>query len=153
MQFQGKLDELLKRIQVHIIHYIEYGSAWLKLEWCCLNICLNNVKLLIPYILIRGKKSAFVDIRAMTGHCPYSPIQPQNLISLPQSSFWANSSSRAVIIGQMWAGLWNDQHQMCPQRQRSAPAHFHLFLDCSTASAFISFPFLFKQHTSEWAFL
>lgn len=31
MQFQGKLDELLKRIQVHIIHYIEYGSAWLKL--------------------------------------------------------------------------------------------------------------------------
>lgn len=31
MQVQGKLDELLKRIQVHTIHYIEYGNAWLKL--------------------------------------------------------------------------------------------------------------------------
>lgn len=33
MQFQGKLDERLKRIEAYTIHYIEYGNTWLKEVW------------------------------------------------------------------------------------------------------------------------
>lgn len=33
MQFQGKLDERLKRMEVYTFHYIEYGNTWLKEVW------------------------------------------------------------------------------------------------------------------------
>lgn len=33
MQFQGKLDERLKRMEGYTINYIEYGNTWLKEVW------------------------------------------------------------------------------------------------------------------------